>query len=86
MGFSLPKSGLLLLMLVLLLIAFSIRTAVFLPNFIRLNKYLKSEICRAENHEERNHWKRARKHLFLCFFPFINVNNVESHSHKRKRK
>ncbi len=67
-----------------LVFAFVVRTAVFMPEFIRLNKYLKSEIQRAENSAERRHWKRTRRKLFFCFIPFVDVNNVEGF-HGRKR-
>ena len=54
------------------------RTLLFLPDFFRLRKYLKSEILRAANRQERKYWKRELRKLRCCFVPFITVNNVDS--------
>ena len=56
---------------------YAVRTILFLPVYVPLRKYLKSEIRRAETHAEHRHWKRELKKLYLCFLPFLNVNNID---------
>lgn len=54
------------------------KALLFVPNFIRLRKYLKTEIARTSDRQERKYWKRELRKLRCCFIPFITVNNVDS--------
>lgn len=57
---------------------FLFKILLFLPNFVRLRKYLKTEIARSSDQKERKYWKRELRKLRFCFVPFITVNNVDS--------
>ena len=54
------------------------KALLFLPNFLRLRKYLKTEIARSADKKERKYWKREMRKLRLCFIPFVTVNNIDS--------
>ena len=54
------------------------RILIFLPTFLRLRKYLKSEIRRAATPQDRKYWKREKRKLYCCFLPFITLNNIDA--------
>ena len=65
---------------------FLFKFLLFLPNYIRLKKYLKTELVRSTDQEERKYWKRELRKLRCCFFPFISVNNVDAIFNLFKRR
>ena len=82
--------GIIAVCLLVLLIAGAIviKFILFYSDFKKLRIYLKTEIDRSVHRSEKRYWKRELRNLYLCWLPFININNIakftkSSHSFKR---
>lgn len=67
----------LIAMLILALFPAVVKAVEFFTLFIYDARFIKSEIKRAYDDEEREYWKRELKCHYLCLIPFVNDNNVQ---------
>ena len=72
-------SGALILLIVLIVSAFLLivlKLAQFVNHFSREKQYLLTKMHRAADYNEYRYWRRERRCLYLCLFPFVTERNV----------
>ena len=57
-----------------LLLVLAVGSAASLMQFRRELRYLNDEIARSHHRDERKHWKRQRRRLWLSLIPFVPYN------------